>query len=197
MTDLLERATQRRQIALHILKELSLLDRWSAFGRPVLVGAVAYDLVVSPDIDCEIYCPELRIEDGFRVLSACAQHPSVTQAYFSNHLSGPDKALYWRLHYRDTNDEIWKIDMWSAHEDYDLPRSEHLVEPLRRVLTPATRAIILTLKERRQINPVLDCPSINLYRAVLEDGVRTEEELQQWIRAHPHSGLSLWRPACS
>ncbi len=95
------------------------------------------------------------------------------------------------------DDEIWKIDMWSAHEDYDLPRSEHLVEPMKRILTPTTRAIILRLKERRQVNSALDCPSIHLYRAVLEDGVQTEEELHQWIHAHPQTGLTAWCPSLS
>jgi hypothetical protein len=195
--NVMQRAEQRRQIAYHILNELSLLERWRAFGRPVVVGAVAYNLVVSPDIDCEIYCPVLRIDDGFQVLNACACHPSVTKAYFSNHLNKPDKALYWQLHYRYTNDEIWKIDMWSAHEDYNLPRSEDIVVPMQKVLTPASREIILTLKEWRHANPAFECPSIDLYRAVLEGGVRTEEELQRWIANHPPGGLTAWRPSIS
>ncbi len=62
------RAEQRRKVAHHILTELDLRERWSAFGRPVLVGAVAYDLVVSPDIDLEIYCPVLWLRFPVKAL---------------------------------------------------------------------------------------------------------------------------------
>jgi hypothetical protein len=50
-----------------------------------------------------------------------------------------DKALYWQLRYKQDDGTEWKIDMWSALEDYDLPRGEHLVEPMRASLTPDTQ----------------------------------------------------------
>ncbi len=65
MDTVLTRAAQRLETAHEILSELQLLDRWREFGEPVLVGAVAYNLVVALDIDMEIYCDNLRIEDGF------------------------------------------------------------------------------------------------------------------------------------
>ncbi len=172
LSDVLERVEQRKQIGQAILDELALIERWTAFGRPVVVGAMAYDLVVSPDVDLEICCPELRIEHGFQIVSACALHPQVTKVRFSNELAGRDKALYWQLRYRWADGIEWKIDMWSAPADYDLPRSESLVAPMKSVLTAETRRVILELKERRAADPSLQqCPSIDLYRAVLDDGV--------------------------
>jgi hypothetical protein len=82
---------------------------------------LAYDLVVAPDIDLEIYCPELRVADGFQVLGECAQLPGVTRAYFANELAGSDQALYWQLRYRQDNGVLWKIDMWSAPETTRCP----------------------------------------------------------------------------
>jgi len=75
--DLLERAARTRQQAQAILDDLDLLEKWRRFGRPVLVGAVSFDLAVAPDIDMEVYCPELRIEHGFQVLTECALNPRV------------------------------------------------------------------------------------------------------------------------
>ena len=75
--ELLERAARRRRQAEAILDDLRLFEKWRRFGRPVLVGAVSFDLAVAPDIDMEVYCPELRIEHGFQVLAECALHPRI------------------------------------------------------------------------------------------------------------------------
>jgi hypothetical protein len=50
MDDVIEHAAYRRQVAEEILAELDLVRKWERFGRPVLVGAFAYDLLVDPDI---------------------------------------------------------------------------------------------------------------------------------------------------
>lgn len=49
-------ARTRLRTAKEILAQLRLLERWSVFGTPKVVGAVAYDLVVAPDIDLECFC---------------------------------------------------------------------------------------------------------------------------------------------
>lgn len=194
MTGVIERAFDRRRSAEGILADLDLVRKWERFGRPVLVGAFAYDLLVNPDIDMEIYCPDLMIEHGFQVLSECATNPSVTKARFSNELEGRDKALYWQLRYRQNDGTEWKIDMWSAPEDYDLPRSERLIKPMRESLTHETRKIILELKELRAQDPSLQCSSIDLYRAILDDHVCTPNELRIWLGSHETGKLSDWRP---
>ena len=72
----------------------------------MLVGAFAYDLLVETDIDLEIYCPNLRIEHGFQVLSECALNNRVTKMLISNRLTGRDKALYWQLRYRQNDGTV-------------------------------------------------------------------------------------------
>jgi hypothetical protein len=192
--ELFERATRRRQQAEAILDDLGLFERWRRFGRPVLVGAVSFDLAVAPDIDMEVYCPELRIEHGFQILTECALRPHVTAAQFLNALSTPDKALYWQLRYRADDDTEWKIDMWSAPEDYALPRGEHFVQPMKESLTDETRAAILALKEARAEGRLPEIWSIDLYRAVLDGGVRTLDDMQQWLKTNEVGELTDWRP---
>ncbi|MFC1601921.1 hypothetical protein ACFL34_06190 [Candidatus Sumerlaeota bacterium] len=194
MTDIRQRAARRRHAAEAILAELELVEQWRQFGRPVLVGALAYDLMVSPDIDLEIYCPELKIEHGFHILSQCARGPRVAKARFSNELSQPDKALYWQLRYRDDAGATWKIDMWAMPEDYDLPRSEDLVTPMLAALSEETRTVILELKEQRAEDSSLACPSIDLYRAVLDDDVRCVEDFRVWLKSHETGSLTSWQP---
>ncbi len=189
------RSRRMREQALEILAELDLMGLWGRFGRPVLVGATAYDLVWDPDLDMEIYCPRVSAEQGFRVLGECAsRNPRVLSARYDNLISGPDRAYYWQLRYRAEEGTEWKVDMWSAPEDYDLPRSEYLVEPMNRALNEELRALIVGLKAARRREPGLECLSIDLYRAVLEDGVRSPETLREWLASNETGGLSAWRP---
>jgi hypothetical protein len=194
MAPALERALNRLQIARQILAELQLMERWRAFGNPVLVGAAAYGLVVAPDIDMEIFCDEPKIEDGFEVLRACALHPQVRKARFTNALNGPDMGLYWQLRYQHEDGQEWKIDMWSMGRDHPGPLSAALVEPMNRALTDQTRQAILEIKEGIRLEPQLQCSSIHVYRAVLEDGVGNVEQFRLWRVNNPTSGLSDWMP---
>jgi hypothetical protein len=61
-------------------------------------------------------------------------------------------------------------------------------------LTPETQESILELKELRARDASLRCPSVDLYRAVLDDGVRTADELHSWIESHETGVLTNWRP---
>lgn len=194
MEYIIKLASERKKEAKHILSDLGLIRKWEQFGRPVIVGAFSYDLMLDPDIDMEIYCPDLRIEDGFQVLSECALNPRVTKARFSNELNKSDKALYWQLRYKYEDDIEWKIDMWSADNNYNLPRSEDLIQPMRDSLTQETRQAILALKNKRKEDASLICPSIDLYRAVLTDGVRTSEELCSWLGNNKTGCLTDWKP---
>lgn len=192
--DVFQRAEEKRRMAEQILADLQLVERWRRYGRPVIVGALAYNLVVDFDIDMEIYCPEIQIDHGFEILRQSAQNERVTNAQFFNGLHGPDQALYWQLRYRDTANNHWKIDMWSAPDDYPLPRSEYFVEPMKKALTEETRRAILELKEHRMNDRSLQCLSIDLYRAVLEDGVRTPDGLRQWLQTRETGQLTGWKP---
>ncbi len=193
--DVLERAKQRRLTAETILQDLDLMQKWRRFGRPVLVGALAFDLAVAADIDMEVYCPELKIEHGFQVLSECALNPHVTSTLFVNGLNTPDKALYWQLHYRDISGTDWKVDIWSAPADYALPRGEEFVQPMQNALTPETRAAILTLKEARVVGELPMFLSVDLYRAVLEGGVRTADQWRAWQKTNETGVLTGWKPS--
>lgn len=194
MDTVLEQCNQRLHTAHAILAELQLFERWQAFGTPVLVGAMAYELAMAPDIDMEIYCDAPCIEDGFAILRDCALHPHVRKAHFGKHLDEADEGLYWRIIYRDIDGTEWKIDMWALHRDHPGPCAAQLVEPLRQALTPERRRAILELKAVMQAGAIQRYPSIDIYRAVIDGNVRTSEQLEQWLLQHPRPFLTFWRP---
>jgi hypothetical protein len=195
MDELTEKAAQRLRTAMHILADLKLLERWEAYGEPILVGALAYGLLVRPDIDMEIYCHQPRVADGFAVMQACAQNPHVRRARFANELEGPDQGLYFQLRYRHECGELWKIDMWMVSHEHPGPCAADLVEPMKRALTDETRRAILEIKEGLlQEEPDLASASLHIYRAVLDDGVRDLPAFMEWRRKNATAGLLDWRP---
>ncbi|WP_159080356.1 hypothetical protein [Nocardia suismassiliense] len=192
--DVLEQSRERVRQAHEILGRLRLFERWQEFGSPVLVGAVACELALAPDIDVEIYCDTPRIEDGFTVLRDCAMLDEVRKARFGNHLDDADEGLYWRLDYRAADGTDWKIDMWALARDHPGPCAAQLVRPLRDALTPETRRTILELKSLMQRGAIPRCPSIDIYRAVIDGGLRSGSDLSEWVAAHPRNDLTFWQP---
>jgi len=192
--DVIETQRERQQTAAEILAELDLERRWSQFARPALVGAMSYGLMVAPDIDMEIFHDsEPPIDEAFAVMAACAKHHMVRKVRFSNHLDGADEGIYWQLRVA-AGDEDWKIDMWLLHEVHPGPLSSSLTEPMRAALTDETRRAILTIKHAEAHKPK-HCGSIHVYRAVLQDGVRTPEEFGRWQESNDTTTLTNWLPS--
>ncbi|WP_280428651.1 hypothetical protein [Nocardia brasiliensis] len=194
MPDVVAHSAFRGRQAHEILDTLRLFERWQDFGTPVLVGAVAYELAIAPDIDVEIYCDSPRIEHGFAVLRDCARVEGVRNARFGNHLDDPDEGLYWRLGYRGSDGTDWKIDMWALRRDHPGPCAAHLVAPLRAALTPRTRRTILELKSQVHTGVITEQRSIDIYRAVLDGGINAGADLSAWVRDNPREPLTFWRP---
>ena len=194
MSELLARAKARQQIAEKILEELDLVNQWSKYGTCHVVGATAYHLVVAPDIDMEIFCPDLKIEDGFEILRNCALHPNVKKIRFWNALGPPHYGLYWQIRYEHEGEE-WKIDMWSVEDTYSMACGTRLTEPMKRALTPESRETILKIKEAILENDALECFSIQIYRAVLSFNIRTFDEFLEWLPQNPLTDVVTdWKP---
>lgn len=190
---MLEAQRQRQQVADGILADLDLIGRWSEFARPTIVGAMSYGLMVAPDIDLEVFHGgEPPIEAAFSVMAACATHPSVRKVRFSNHLDDADEGIYWQLGLA-TEGEDWKVDMWLLQEDHLGPLSSRLTSPMVAALTDETRRAILTIKQAEISNPER-CGSIHVYRAVLQDGVRTPTEFRRWRASQDTTALTDWLP---
>lgn len=194
MDELLHRAEERRRRALDVIEMLGLFERWSRYGSPVMVGAVRLGLIVALDIDIEIYSNDPRIEHGFELMSELAVLPGVWKIRFSNELAGPDQGLYWQIRYRDQIGDVWKIDNWLVARDHPHAHwGEKFVDAMERALTDQTRRAILEIKEALLGEPRVR--GIDIYRAVLEGGVRRPAEFTRWIAEHETAGITDWRPS--
>ena len=194
MDDVLLRAAKRRERAQGIIEKLDLLQRWSRYGSPVIVGAIRHGLMVALDIDMEIYSDNPRIEHGFEVMSKVARLPGVCQVRFSNKLAGPDQGLYWQIRYRDREGDVWKVDSWLVSHDHPHAHwADRFADAMQKALTDETRRAILEIKEA--LLGKAGIRGIDIYRAVLEGGVRCPSEFERWVNEHNLSDIVLWLPS--
>jgi hypothetical protein len=156
-------------------------------------GAVAYDLVVSRDLDYEVFTDGTpSVAAGFGVLAQLAEHPQVTSTRFRNALHTPDQGLYWQLRCTDNDDHEWRVELWTLAADHPGPLSAWLVEPMRPALDDEQRKAILLLKEARAAGVVRAIASIDIYRAVIDGGARTPDELDQYLGQDYEPRLTAW-----
>jgi hypothetical protein len=193
-TFLLQRQNARQEQAHTVMDALQPLQRWDQFGEPKLCGAMSYGLLVAPDIDIEIY-GALSVDAGFSLVSDWAGALAVDRVLFINAVNGPDAGLGWEVRYH-VDGMPWAVQMWLLPADYDGPRSADLVEPMRTALCSRTRSAILRIKESL-VERGAEYRSIDVYRAVLDDGVKDVEEYDRWCRSYSSTGLLNWRPALS
>ncbi|GMK41306.1 hypothetical protein PCCS19_43620 [Paenibacillus sp. CCS19] len=189
-----ELAERTNNTAYQILRELKLLERWKEVGEPILVGAAAYRLMISPDIDMEIYCEMPNASAGFEVLAQCVKHPNVIAAKYVDLLDTEDQGIYYQMKYRHDDGIEWKLDMWLMAHDHPGPCARDLVEPLKTALTDETRRSILEIKQQIGQTLGLKVPSIQVYEAVIDDNVRSFDQFLIWQAAHNASGLTRWKP---
>lgn len=189
----LARAEARRRIALGVVEELRLLDRWRPFGEPVLVGSVPLGLVVRPDIDLDVYADAPEVRHGFEVVAALAELPKVRSCFYVDQRDSGAGGLYWQVAYEVTSGETWTIDMCLFASDLPGPTAAPLTRAVGAALTDDLRDTILRIKEealavgQRAHGPWL-------YQAVLQGVAGTYADYVSWLGDRDVYGRNGWLP---
>ncbi|MFJ9844129.1 hypothetical protein ACIRYZ_27460 [Kitasatospora sp. NPDC101155] len=204
--DLLRRQAELRAEADAVNADLGLDALLGALGTPVRVGSSALGLMVRRDLDVTVVCPRLDASVHERVAALGARlalHERVRQVRFRNDTGAwnadpgayPD-GLYLGLSYRSPQGRSpggrspagndWTLDLWFVDDPDRQPDLAHLRELPPR-LTPQTRAAILRIKHAWAQSPEYgrSVRGWDVYRAVLEDGVRSPEEFERRRSAGP------------
>ena len=110
--DIFERAESRTKEAWRIIGNLDLIDRWSQLGEPVIVGSVCLGLVVTYDIDLDVYASTLSVADSFQIMAELAQVDNVVGVTLKNEKGNRDKWLYWQILYETSDAVRWNIEIY-------------------------------------------------------------------------------------
>lgn len=193
--NILELAKRNQQKAWEIIEDTRIVRIWEGIGAKVnLVGSLRIGLLMKHrDIDFHIYTSPLDLSASFRVMAELAENTSVKKIEYTNLLHTAEACIEWHAWYQDMEGELWQMDMIHIQEGsrYD-GYFERVAERISAVLTDEMRLAILKLKyETPDTEKIM---GVEYYQAVIQDGVRSYPEFEEWRRLHPAVGVVEWMP---
>ena len=191
----LELAKRNQQKAWEIIEDTRIVRIWEGIGAKVnLVGSLRTGLLMKHrDIDFHIYTSPLDLSASFRAMAELAENTSVKKIEYTNLLHTAEACIEWHAWYQDMEGELWQMDMIHIQEGsrYD-GYFERVAERISAVLTDEMRLAILKLKyETPDTEKIM---GVEYYQAVIQDGVRSYPEFEEWRRLHPAVGVVEWMP---
>lgn len=193
--NILELAKRNQQKAWEIIEDTRIVRIWEGIGAKVnLVGSLRTGLLMKHrDIDFHIYTSPLDLSASFRAMAELAENTSIKKIEYTNLLHTAEACIEWHAWYQDMEGELWQMDMIHIQEGsrYD-GYFERVAERISAVLTDEMRLAILNLKyETPDTEKIM---GVEYYQAVLQDGVRSYPEFEEWRRLHPAVGVVEWMP---
>jgi len=183
---LLQRQRLLQDEAQSVLKELNLVELLNAGGVVRQTGSTVLGLMVWRDIDLQVSSPGLSIGRAFEIMQPLLTHPHVKQVRYlqqNGHfkLADLDERYFFMVYYEYPGQAEWKLDI-SFWLDAGV-RPEPLHDAIAQQLTPETRLTILRIKDAWYQLPAYrsEVASIDIYDAVLQHGVRTLSEFDQYL----------------
>ncbi|MEU9464454.1 hypothetical protein [Streptomyces sp. NPDC048312] len=174
-----------------VYRELRLDKLLADVGTPTIVGSAALGLMVRRDLDLDVVCE--RLDDAAVAAVAAvgarlATHPHVRLVTFRNdcgawnrELDAYPDGLYLGVECVSSG-AAWNLDVWFLDEPERQPSTAHLAT-LRPRLTDESRAAIIEIKRTWADRPEYGTTvkSFDVYRAVLDDGVRDSARFETWV----------------
>ena len=193
--NILELAKRNQQKAWEIIEDTRIVRIWEGMGAKVnLVGSLRTGLLMKHrDIDFLIYTSALDLSASFRVMAELAENTYVKKIEYTNLLHTVEACIEWHAWYQDMEGELWQMDMIHIQEGsrYD-GYFERVAERISAVLTDEMRLAILKLKyETPDTEKIM---GVEYYQAVIQDGVRSYPEFEEWRRLHPVVDVVEWMP---
>jgi hypothetical protein len=193
--DLTLRAWELQKQAHAVIRKLKLRERWEEIGDVTFSGSSVFGLMIQPNIDMEVYTDAPRPGGGFEVVAKIADTPGITRLNFRNQMhDSEDPGLYWQMLYRGSSGQDWTIDTWVVARDHPLEgHPDRFAEAMSQRLDDELRRRILEIKYRSHCDGLAP-RSIDVYKAVLRDGIEAYDQFVEWLADNPPDRLEHWMP---
>lgn len=195
MIEILALSLKNQQRAWEIIKSTRVIEIWESIGATInLVGSLRLGLMCKHlDIDFHVYTEPFQLTDSFGAIAKLAEHPSVKRIEYNNLLKGEDACISWIVWVEDNDGAMWHIDIihiikGSRYDGY----FEKVAERISTILTEDLKNTILDLKYKTPDKDKII--GIEYYRAVIEGGVKTYDELKDWLKKNSTEGIIEWMP---
>ena len=194
-TDIHILAEHNQQRARRVIEDTNIMNIWAASGiKAELVGSLRMGLMMRKlDIDMHVYSNPFSLEAGFEAITRLAQNPRIRRVEYKNLLDAEDQCLEWHAWYEAEDGDTWQIDMMQIHtESQYAGYFERVADAIKAKLTPATKQTIIEIKYN--IPEEISVMSIEIYQAVIRDGVSNLAEFIEWKSRTPDQEIIQWMP---
>jgi len=174
------------------LKILEILNENDCIAN--LIGSTATDLLMyNLDIDFHIYPNIFCIENIYKIIGKLSENVNVLETNCKHiDLNSEFKTLDWHLHYKDSEDNIWKIDLIFLKPDSPYKdKAENIVKKINSIKTFEQKNDILRLKHELKVNGI-EYKGIEIYKAVFENNIKTIDEFKIWKSSKYCINIDLW-----
>lgn len=189
----LEKSQENQRRAWEIVRKSRLVPLWEGIGAKVnLVGSLKIGVLGKHlDIDFHIYTPELKLSQSFEIIAQIAENLNVQSCHFTNLAEAPEACFEWHLTCIDAQGELWQIDIIQIKQGskYD-GWFENMAEKIKAEMTDEQKETILKLKFETPDD--IKISGIEYYKAVIQNKVKTLDDLRQWKAKHLSSGIIEW-----
>ena len=168
-----------------ILFRRGLLEIVRQYGAGFVGGSYSYDLMCWRDLDIYLLAPNITVASFFELGGRVSERFAAQKSFFTNNRGGSPNGLYWGVRLGDPRAGAWKFDIWGL-DAADFQKHVDYAQDLRSRLTPEARETILAIKSQLWQSAEYrdNITSCQLYKAVLEHGVKTSDEFRRHIKSH-------------
>ncbi|MCK9205183.1 MAG: phosphoglycerate mutase family protein [Bacteroidales bacterium] len=193
ISDIFELSRGTRQSALKVLKALDVVNICHGVGATVnIVGSLKTDLMMDHlDIDLHVYTDEPMVKKSFSFMEKISENKAIKNIQYKNLLDTEEECIEWHAWYEHGDKRIWKLDIIHIRKGscYD-GFVEKVTDKIIKQLTPETKEAILRIKY--EMTSENNAQGIQIYYAVLEQGIRNYSDFAQWQKENPMAGILKW-----
>ena len=178
---------ERYARAQKILHEKGLLDRLKKIGMPHVIGSCRMNMMAWNDLDIDVENDGMCREKLYALTAWILEtfHPVWYEA--KEEINGEGKTVWFHGFEAFIDGEKWNVDLWFFDRE-TIGKAERYCDSVKAQTeqTPGAREAIIAIKQEliaRGRYGFFDYASMDVYRAVLEQGVSTTDELlEQYVR---------------
>jgi len=196
--DLLEaRNTSIKAEANKILHEHGLLKILGKFGATFVTGSYALGLMMRRDLDINIATDNMTAKTLFKMGGEIAAALNPARILYINEyvVRHPRLPLGYYLGVnmgRIEDPEQWNIDIW-AMDTKQFNKNKQTIIDLQSAINDENRLMILEIKRKSLEHPWYQRSffSMDIYQAVIYEGVKTTEEFFKWLKLNRSTDISI------
>ena len=169
---------ERRITADRILYDRGLLNRLAQIGTPHVIGSCRMDMMSWNDLDIDVENDGMSREKLYDLTTSILKsyHPLWYEA--KEEIDGEGKTVWFHGFEAMIDGELWNFDIWFFSKE-TIAEAEAFCDRTTQMIRsqPGSREAILTIKQEligREMYGLYT--SMDVYRAVLDQGIRSTEE---------------------